>query len=639
MDPASAAGLAVGVTSLVFDVFDNSVKLFKFLSSMVDMPKECEKCRLQLMIEYNRLLAWGEAVGLIDVPEGSHVAVALGTNAIELCSIVSRIGWLLEEFKAINARWKNELNPYQGNDQATVEECMKMNVVQEVSSLAVAYERTKEERRHLRGTDHIIKWMLKRAGNAKDIVTHPFRVRWVAVDKEAFEALLKDIHILTDRIHELMGDYSQKRVHAATAKTYREMILVRDDVKELKDMLEAITSLIKISKASGDANINFSNENDETLRDLLRLKTIKHISNGIISKVENDANFDFEKELNGLISVNQFDAIELSHHFACTESEGLKLHRPRGTLQLDGTKFEVWLEWKSTENVARGSVQDKDSRLRTAVLAQMLHSNKPRHLYSPNCIGYVDDRDKHNRYGWIFMMPEGSAKGTALKTLHSILGHDYLKPTLAQRISLAWKLASSLQYLHLADWLHKGIHSGNVIFLFDKEAFDVEKPILSGFEYSRPESNKTTSRSVDPKWDIYRWPGIQNEAPKTTNSRKTYDTYSFGLILLEIAHWQPLHKIMCLKRWPEPSSQDARIRAWLLGEERFPPFKGTNPLLELRNIAGDKYWKAATRCLIAHGEMGLQTRESDPIHCGEFGIRLQEAFDKFVVKELQGVSI
>jgi hypothetical protein len=26
MDPASAAGLAVGVTSLVFDVFDNSVK-------------------------------------------------------------------------------------------------------------------------------------------------------------------------------------------------------------------------------------------------------------------------------------------------------------------------------------------------------------------------------------------------------------------------------------------------------------------------------------------------------------------------------------------------------------------------------------------------------------------------------------
>jgi hypothetical protein len=68
---------------------------------MVDMPKECEQCRLQLMIEYNRLLAWGEAVGLIDVPQGSHVATTLGTNAVELCSIISRIGWLLGEFRDV----------------------------------------------------------------------------------------------------------------------------------------------------------------------------------------------------------------------------------------------------------------------------------------------------------------------------------------------------------------------------------------------------------------------------------------------------------------------------------------------------------------------------------------------------------
>jgi hypothetical protein len=42
----------------------------------------------------------------------------------------------------------------------------------------------------------------------------------------------------------------------------------------------------------------------------------------------------------------------------------------------------------------------------------------------------------------------------------------------------------------LADPTDKGIHSGNIIFPFDEETLDVEKPILSGFEYSRPESNK-----------------------------------------------------------------------------------------------------------------------------------------------------
>jgi len=168
----------------------------------------------------------------------------------------------------------------------------------------------------------------------------------------------------------------------------------------------------------------------------------------------------------------------------------------------------------------------------------------------------------------------------------------------------------------------------------------VEKPILSGFEYARPQSNKTTSRSLDPKWDIYRWPGIQNDVPKAANSRKTYDIYSLGLVLLEIAHWQPLHRIMCLKRWPEPSSQDARIRAWLLGEERFPPFKDSNPLLELRNITGERYWKAVSRCLVAHGKSGMRiAEESDQSQSSGIGIELQQAFTELVVEELKSISV
>lgn len=610
---------------------------------MVDMPKDCEQCRLRLMIEYNRLLAWGDAVGLIDVPQGSHLAVTLGTNAIELCSILSRIGWLLEEFRALNSRWKNELNPYQGNDQAASnEECMKMNVAEEVSSLAVAYERTKEERKHSRGTDHIIKWMLKRAGNAKEIITHPFRVRWVAVDKDAFEALLKDIHSLTERIHELVGDYRERRIHETTAKIYREMVLVRDDVKDLKNMLEAVTNLINIPKGASDTNVAYYNENDLTLRDLLRLKEVNRISDEVKLKIEIDGDFGVESELKGLLSVRQYDSIALNDHFTCTQLEGesgSESHRPRGTLAIDGLDVEVWLEWKMVENITKDSLQEKESKLRTAVLAEMLHSSKPPYLYAPDCVGYIDDFERNNRYGWIFIMPVGSANDTAIKTLHSILGQDHYKPTLAQRISLAWKLASSLLYLHAVNWLHKGVHSGNVIFSFDGDTFNVEKPVLSGFDYSRPESNKTTSRSLDPKWDSYRWPGIQNEAPKATNSRKTHDIYSLGLVLLEIAHWKPLHEIMCLKTWPAPPSQNSSIRTWLLGEKRYPPFK-KNPLSELRNIAGDKYWKAVSRCLIAHGEMGMCVQEgSDGVHGPDIGIQLQEAFTKLVVEELKDVSI
>lgn len=612
---------------------------------MVDMPKDCEQCRLQLMIEYNRLLAWGEAVGLIDVPQGSHVAVTLGTNAIELCSILSRMGWLLGEFKAINSRWKNELNPYQGKgDSISEEDCLQMNVAKEISSLDLAYEQTKEKRQHLRGTDHIIKWMLKRAGNAKELITHPRRVRWVVVDKEAFEALLKDIHSLIERVHELMGDYRVKCIHETTAKIYREMVLVRDDIKELKDMVEAVTNLIKISKGTNDARVACYNDHHEAFRDLLRLKEINRISDEVVFQTEVGAGSDIENELKALISVIQYDATSLADHFACMEGKCLddsfESHRPRGTLHVNGTDLQVWLEWKTVENIIKDSAQERESRVRTAALAQMLHNSKPQQLYAPNCVGYVDDFKGQSRYGWVFLMPKGSVKTTTLKTLHSIFDLEHYKPTLTGRISLAWKLATSLQYLHTANWLHKGVHSGNVIFAFDGDTFDVKKPILSGFEYSRPQSNKTTSRSLDPKWDIYRWPRIQNDAPRATNSRKTYDIYSLGLILLEIAHWKPLHKILCLKRWPEPSAQDSRIRAWLLGEELYPPFKKPNPLHELRNIAGERYWKAVSRCLVAHGEMGMLIQEeSDQARDSGTEIKLQEAFNKFVVEELKSLSI
>ena len=617
---------------------------------MVEMPEECEQYRLQLMIEYNRLLAWGEAVGLIDVPQGSHVSVSLGTNAIELCSIVSRIGWLLGEFRDINARWKNELNLYQGNEgndlAAAEKKAMGMNVAKEVSSLAIAYEKTLEERKHLRGTNHIIKWMSKRAEVAKEIVKHPSRVRWVMVDKEAFHALLQDLHALIERIHELMGDYRAKEIHEITAKTYRELVLAHNDVEELKNMLNAVTRLIQISIDNSNTDTASQDENDEALRDLLRLKEINRISDEMLLRIGSDAQFDIEKGLEGLISIKKYDAKTLKDHFLQGEAGVTKdlfeLHRPRGSLSKDGVDFEVWIEWRKMENTAGGSIDNdnKESRLRIVTLAQMLHSSKPQHLYSPDCIGYIDDSERHNQYGWIFAMPDGSEKTTTLRSLHSILGEDLYKPSLAQRISLAWRLATSLLYLHTTNWIHKSIHSDNILFSFSGKDFDAEKPILAGFEYSRPQSNKTTSRSLIPKWDIYRWPGIQNDVPKATNSRKSYDIYSLGLVLLEIAHWQPLHKIMFLKRWPEPSSQDSRIRAWLLEEERFPPFRNLNPLLELRNIAGEKYWKAVTRCLVAHGKTGMRVdEESDQSQGSGIGIELQQAFTELVVEELKSIAI
>lgn len=89
---------------------------------MLHMPRERERCRLQLTIEYHRLPAWDDAVGLVSVPDGSHIASSLGTNAMELCGIVSRISWLLLKFKDISQRWESERQRYRPDSLTTMNE-------------------------------------------------------------------------------------------------------------------------------------------------------------------------------------------------------------------------------------------------------------------------------------------------------------------------------------------------------------------------------------------------------------------------------------------------------------------------------------------------------------------------------------
>ena len=297
----------------------------------------------------------------------------------------------------------------------------------------------------------------------------------------------------------------------------------------------------------------------------------------------------------------------------------------------------------------------------------MLHLPKPASLHAPECVGYFDDRDVSgaDRYAWIFKMPDGSDYDTRVVALHDILGKEACKPSLSQRVAMASRLCATVLNLHAVNWLHKGIFSENVVFHFSGDddgdggqqaglGYDPEKPILSGFEYSRPDGTETTARDVDIVWDLYRWPGIQRQRPTERNSKKTYDLYSLGLVLLEIAHWEKLYTVMRLGEKAKATAADSKmpnvpleeskmVRDWLLGVKTGAPFEAAgrpNPLKELRNIVGDRYWKVVERCLWAHGEKGFGVEElAEQSNDSDVGVSLQEAFTVHVVEELHSVHI
>lgn len=596
------------------------------------MPKDCEHCRLRLLIEYNRLLAWSKAVGFIEADDHSSVADSLGTNSAELSGIISHIGRLLELFRELGERWK-ELAPQQNTSQDELQ-ISEINKLQGLLTLDAAYMKTSQGRRRMKGTNHLVSWMAKTVDGAKEIAAHPRRVRWAAVDKDAFEALLKDLHVLIERLQQLVGDARLEKIFDATAQTYRELVQARNDIQSLRDMIGAMSDFVQATAAASGILSERRAHVDEEFQHLLRLKEINRTADDMLARMEQGCKVESGGDWGGLIRVRGYDGATLDEHFEYASAGGVQDHsqmaRARGTLKVDDKAIQAWLEWRHN-----GTTQNDAERIRVIALAQMLHASKPQSLHAPMCLGYVDDTAVNNRFGWIFAMPSNSKRST-LRSLHSILGNSRYKPTLSQRIALASNLASSLLHLHTCDWIHKGFNSGSISFSFEGDEYDPTEPIISGFDYSRSQNSRTISSDFEPKWDIYRWPSIQNEAPKALTSRKTYDIYSLGLVLLEVAHWKPLPEIMCLEDWPENTSHNPWIRAWLLGDDD-PPFD-LNPLVLLRDIAGDRYWKAAIRCIEAHGDKGMGVDElTDEAWSAKVGMKIQEQFNTLVVEELKGI--
>jgi len=149
------------------------------------MPDDCKKSRDRLVIEYNRLLAWGKAAGLVKDEGKTSISFSLGVDPLEMFNTITTIKSLLEEFKEMNSRYK-DLKPFKPpeEEQAAKDKAAQYDIVADVSSLAISYEKTKTGRKHKLGTNHVRKLFreaIEGAKNVGEIITHPSRGTWVAV--------------------------------------------------------------------------------------------------------------------------------------------------------------------------------------------------------------------------------------------------------------------------------------------------------------------------------------------------------------------------------------------------------------------------------------------------------------------------
>ena len=442
------------------------------------------------------------------------------------------------------------------------------------------------------------------------------RLQWAVIKKDSFEKLVEKLIMFNDRVESLLDRNALGELQSMQAQSNLMLLQVTDEVTKLRLLVEAL----KINRDPGDQNAYRILSNKEFAAQESPESTVAALA-------------QFKSEASLLIqdtTRQNPSRIELSN----IVSKDFGTSRPLGWY--DGHK--IWLEWR--EQMENGQFSPETQQIidrRVRQLAALLSiKDKPPLFKAPSCVGYAyDDRDDSRRYALAYKLEiPPHSKFLGMCTLRDILG-VYPVPSLDKRLALASALADSLFYLHAVSWLHKGIRSDNVLFMRyqsatesfranDSTTADISSPIMSGFDYSRPDlvDEQSFRNTRSPSHDLYSHPDLLQF--RTRRSRKCHDMYSLGLILVEIALWRPVEDIVGIEVRRSQLLGIAQTIARL--DEN-----GNRLGLELAARVGDRYVEAVKCCVSSANGPAAGSEEDDP----DFAAEMQESFFENVVLKLR----
>ncbi|KAI0141794.1 prion-inhibition and propagation-domain-containing protein [Xylariaceae sp. FL1272] len=296
----------------------------------------------------------------------------------------------------------------------------------------------------------------------------------------------------------------------------------------------------------------------------------------------------------------------------------------------------VWVEWTV---INQGDASDEYVR-RIKSLGSLLEATGDVTLSIPVCYGIFDDLKYETergskKLGYVFGAPRhGSSQSTKLPTCKyegnfrdyppsslSELIRDYPKtpiPVLGDRFALAFTLATAFSRFHCAGWLHKGFHSGNIMFLSRDtntgNIISITDPFITGFQYSRPTTAHSLSRGPLENRELEHY---YHPSADSGFSRRT-DLYSLGVVLCEIGRWELVS-----------DKVSERTKSKIGGRKGWRDYMIKKVLADIGWRMGDRY-QSVVRTL-------LECRLPDDDYDDDGGLFEQQYFEK-VIQPLSACS-
>ncbi|WQF75633.1 Putative protein kinase domain, prion-inhibition and propagation, HeLo [Colletotrichum destructivum] len=636
MDPISAAGLAIGVASIGLQVYTGCVQGIQLLITAKNFPDDCKFLNLRLRMEQQRLFAWSETSGLLDLDGNQHEKI-LSTNTFVLhrttiLDLLVQVQCLFKEFED-HQRRNERLKPTSDED----------TVLDHPEKDAAAASFPLPERR---------KDFIKRAmGKLKSQSQETFlRLSWVSFDKVAFEVLLSRFAALNDNMTDILDARLQVEIRDTVQDTNRGVLQLHHRVADLGRLVMALSLKLENTAPANISSMSKAQreKNADGLDLLAKLAKFKAFNESM--EPEKQRPWDEATAMSlGLGKPARRDMLVLDRKtITLLQEESEDFDQPRCEAMLrnaDGSERRVWVEWKEYDRQKAGD-ESPPRRIimdRVGKLAALLnHSPKPEAFRTLHCLGFFDmlgpdsdapeDDSLDRKLGLVFERPSGNEVHPSLPppSLRELFQIER-KPRITERIKLAHAISSCLLYLHAVNWLHKGLRSHNVVFFRDKSGHvNYAEPYLTGFDYSRParSDEATDIPQDDAEYNLYRHPQIQLMNPaERERFKKSFDLYSLGVLFVEIAHWRPVDEVLGYDISRRPSLA-LRVRDALLDQDR---------IAELGANMGEMFEEAARKCIEGGESLGLADHDVETDD--NVAARLSMRFYEDVVKKLDDVRV
>jgi hypothetical protein len=612
------------------------------------MPERYESLRLRLQIEYGRLLDWGEAAGIRESQERFDRKMIV--NGAIMMALLSEMRSLLKSMRNLSLRYNGMVE----KEVEEVEEQPRRRPIdtvdlKEYRAIFESRDIPKDKRKYPKGLNRVIELVT----GGKEILKQPKRLRWAVVDEKKFKEDLARMRQLTDFLHETLGDRQTKVLMEATRDTYLAILQLTKEVRQMKAVAE-VAPVPTINEFE-DADVESIFSQAETLTDsrFPSAETDGTVVHGA-TVFERLAMFRaIYAHLYGTgdtpMSASRLDP----------DKDLVDLKVPDGA-QMVTTLYQgrnVWVEWKSyepeevfTETSVIYRVPEKQRKDAERLVALLQAKEKPAEFCVPDCVGYFEDA-KHNRFGYVYEIRDPAARKFEPKCLLQLFNAK--AAPIKDRVDLAQRLATCLLYFHATNWLHKALRSASILFFSDEGGVELGRPYISSFEYSRPDRNSATFTGgpETPEFAVYCHPDYLG---RPGYFRKSYDIYSLGIILIEIAYWKPAEAIFDV----DGEADNENLQPSKDQETNAPPTEGKKTLARLRKIKnirdwllgdkpglmewvrtvmGDRYHNAVQACIggLDHFHLPKEVDQTDPV----IATLLQQAYLRLVVDVLHSIVV